>query len=83
LTVMAQELARLQQVDSLLASAQTQPQTQMAGQGTGQQGSMSTGIPEVAVPGSAQDIQNKLANQRSQTSTTATQGQGGGGNWRS
>jgi len=37
-------------------------------------------IPQVAPLGSAQDIQNELANLRSQTSMSPTQGLGGGGN---
>jgi hypothetical protein len=42
-------------------------------------GRMTTGVPNVAVPGSAQEQQNILKNQRSQTPISPSQGQGGGG----
>jgi hypothetical protein len=45
-------------------------------------GNMTIGTPNIAVPGSAQDMQNKMAQQRSQTPMSSTQGRGinAGGN---
>jgi len=42
-------------------------------------GGMTTGVPQTAPLGSAQDMQNKLKALRSQTPISPTQGQGGGG----
>lgn len=42
-------------------------------------GGITTGVPNRAVPGSAEEIQNQLAQLRSPTPISPTQGQGGGG----
>jgi hypothetical protein len=83
LAVLTQKVTGLQIAENILAPAQSTVPPSGAGQGSSEVGSMTTGVPEVATPGSAEDIQNQLGNMRSQTPMSATQGRNGGGNWRS
>jgi len=53
-----------------------QPAQPMQGQIPGR---MTTGVPQTAPPGSAQEMQNRMKQMRSQTPMSPTQGQGGGG----
>ena len=58
------------------------PEVPQQGQPTQEQpmpGGITTNAREIVTPGGAQDLQNQLANMRSQTPMSATQGLGGGG----
>jgi len=57
--------------EAMQAEQQATPEERMGG--------MTTGVPKRAPPGSAEDIQNRLKAQRSQTPIYPGQGQGGGG----
>ncbi len=63
---------------TLVETSQTPSQTQPDEQGMGQTRSLVPGIPNVPVPGSAQDLQGQLKGMRSPNPMSATQGQGGG-----
>ena len=72
-SILGQKLSALQPPQMQGAMGQGGPPAQTP------MGNMTTGIPNNAAPGSAQEMQNKLKNMRSQTPTAPMQGFGGGG----
>ncbi len=67
------QLASNPQPATTVPQASQQPPMQMGGQ---MPGNMTIGVPKIAVPGSPQDMQNKLKQQRSQIPVSSTQGRG-------